>query len=159
MSATACLKSFCRDPLVNSEYVYDRTATMWMTFLFGTVEHDVAPDVDDENLPASQSVQEVADDNTEYLPAVQSLQMVEPMPEPYLPASQSVQEVALVTALPPPDEIHIALKPLVDVEPSDVNVTLRIPVDDLYTFDELRDDPECLRSSVRSDDPHAAVLH
>jgi len=132
---------------------------MWMTFLFGTVEHDVAPDVDDENLPASQSVQEVADDNTEYLPAVQSLQMVEPMPEPYLPASQSVQEVALVTALPPPDEIHIALKPLVDVEPSDVNVTLRIPVDDLYTFDELRDDPECFRSPVRSDDPHAAVLH
>ena len=76
-----------------------------------------------------------------------------------LPASQSVQEVALVTALPPPDEIHIPLKPLADAELSDVNVTLRIPVDDLYTFDELRDDPECLRSSVRSDDPHAAVLH
>ena len=94
-----------------------------------------------------------------YLPAAQSVQMVEPMPGPYLPASQSVQEVALVTALPPPDEIHIPLKPLADVELSDVNVTLRIPVDDLYTFDELRDDPECLRSSVRSDDPHAAVLH
>ena len=103
VSATACLKSFCRDPLVNSVYVYDRTATMWMTFLFGTVEHDVAPDVD--------------------------------------------------------DEIHIPLKPMADVPDSDVNVTLRIPVDDLYMFDELRDDPECFRSPVRSDDPHAAVLH
>ena len=47
-----------------------------------------------EVLPASQSVQEVADDDAEYLPAAQLAQMVELMPGPYLPASQSVQVVA-----------------------------------------------------------------
>ena len=37
----------------------------------------------------------------------------------------------------------------------DVNVTLRKPVDEVYTLDEYTDDPESL--AMRSVDSHAAV--
>jgi hypothetical protein len=50
---------------------------------------------------------------------------------------------------------HSAVKPLPTVLLSDVNVTLRKPVDELYTLDELTDDPESL--PMRSVDSHAAV--
>ena len=50
---------------------------------------------------------------------------------------------------------HVAVKPLRVPLPSDVNLTLRKPVDELYTLDELTDDPESL--PMRSVDSHAAV--
>ena len=50
---------------------------------------------------------------------------------------------------------HSAVKPLRTSELSDVNVTLRKPVDELYTLDELTDDPESL--PMRSVDSHVAV--
>ena len=48
-----------------------------------------------------------------------------------------------------PDDDHDPVKPLPVLEPSDVNVTFRNPVDEVYTLDELRD-PECL--IMRCDD-------
>ena len=51
---------------------------------------------------------------------------------------------------------HVPVKPLLVPAELDRNVTLRNPVDELYTLDELRD-PECHR--MRSDNPHAAVSH
>jgi hypothetical protein len=57
--------------------------------------------------------------------------------------------------VPPPCTDHSAVKPLPTVLLSDVNVTLRKPVDELYTLDELTDDPESL--PMRSVDSHAAV--
>ena len=54
---------------------------------------------------------------------------------------------------------HVPVKPLLVPAELDRNVTLRNPVDELYTLDELRD-PECgHRMILRSDDPHAAVSH
>ena len=50
---------------------------------------------------------------------------------------------------------HSAVKPLRVLTLSDVNVTLRKPVDELYTLDELTDDPESL--PMRSVDSHVAV--
>ena len=50
---------------------------------------------------------------------------------------------------------HSAVKPLRVIQLLDVNVTLRKPVDELYTVDELTDDPESL--PMRSVDSHAAV--
>ena len=44
-------------------------------------------------------------------------------------------------------------------EPSDVNVTLRKPVDELYSSDELTDDPESLAMRSVESDSHAAVSH
>ena len=49
---------------------------------------------------------------------------------------------------------HSAVKPLRVLELSDVNVTLRKPVDELYTLDELTDDESL---PMRSVDSHAAV--
>ena len=49
---------------------------------------------------------------------------------------------------------HSAVKPLRVLELSDVNVTLRKPVDELYTLDGLRV-PACLRISDESS--HVAV--
>ena len=60
------------------------------------------------------------------------------------PAGQGWQKLGPVC-----DTDHVPVKPLRVTEPSDVNVTLRNPVDELYTLDELRD-PECLR--MRCDD-------
>ena len=75
-----------------------------------------------------------------------------PIVDEYLPAAQSRQTVA-------PEIDHVPVKPLRVPEESDVNVTLRNPVDELYLSDELTDDPESL--AMRSVEPveHAAVSH
>ena len=66
--------------------------------------------------------------------------------EEYLPAKQSVHAVD-----PCHKDDHVPVKPLRVPTPSDVNVTLRNPVDELYTLDEIElRDPECHR--MRCDD-------
>jgi hypothetical protein len=52
--------------------------------------------------------------------------------------------------------LHVPVKPLLVAELSDVNVTLRDPVTELYTLDELRD-PDCLK--ICSGEEHEASLH
>ena len=68
-----------------------------------------------------------------------------PTAEEYLPAKQSVHGVD-----PYHKDDHVPVKPLRVTEPSDVNVTLRNPVDEVYTLDEPRD-PECLRIRCDND--------
>ena len=53
---------------------------------------------------------------------------------------------------------HIPMKPLLVPEESDVNVTWRKPVDELYTLDEPYD-PESLAMRSVESDSHAAVSH
>jgi hypothetical protein len=64
----------------------------------------------------------------------------------YVPAKQFAHAIAPDST---PDDDHDPVKPLRVPVQSDVNVTLRNPVDEVYTLDELRD-PECLR--MRCDD-------
>ena len=52
--------------------------------------------------------------------------------------------------------LQVPVNPLLTTEPSDVNVTLRNPVTELYTLDELRD-PDCLK--ICSGEEHEASLH
>ena len=54
---------------------------------------------------------------------------------------------------------HVPVKPLRVPEESDVNVTLRKPVDERYSSDELTDDPESLAMRSVESDSHAAVSH
>ena len=96
-----------------------------------------------EYLPAPQSRHDDAAVAVEYLPAPQSRHDDDDAAE-YLPAKQSVH-----AADPYHKDDHVPVKPLRVREPSDVNVTLRNPVDEVYTLDEPRD-PECLR--IRCDD-------
>ena len=66
----------------------------------------------------------------------------------YVPAKQFAHAIA-PDSTDSADDDHDPVKPLRVALPSDVNVTLRNPVDEVYTLDELRD-PECLR--MRCDD-------
>ena len=117
----------------------------------------------EEYSPATHTVH-VDEELAEYLPATHVVHADEGLAE-YVPAKQFAHTLApdgdtsshgTVTC----DDFsndHVPVKPLRVTEPSDVNVTLRNPVDELYTLDGLRDPPPYLR--MRSDDPHAAVSH
>ena len=63
-----------------------------------------------------------------------------------MPATQSVQAEAVDD---PPVASHLPLKPCSVADPSDVNVTFRYPVVELYTVEELTD-PESV--AMRCDD-------
>jgi hypothetical protein len=97
-------------------------------------------------LPAGHAMQ-ANEALVEYSPATHTAHVDDDAAE-YVPAKQFTHVVAPDAADSNTDD-HDPVKPLRVREPSDVNVTLRNPVDEVYTLDELRD-PECLR--MRCDD-------
>ena len=78
-----------------------------------------------------------------------------PMAAEYVPLLQLVHPDA-----PRAEMIdHVPVKPLEECQRSDVKVTLRNPVDELYSSDKLTDDPESRLISSPPPGSHAAVSH
>ena len=85
------------------------------------------------NVPTSHAVQSVSPSPAVYLPEGHTVHVavaaeVDPA-GPNLPAEHMV---------PVHDNDHLPVKPLREVPPSEVNVTLTNQVDDVYTLEELR---------------------
>ena len=114
---------------------------VWLLYLPAAHRAQVPPLGPDEPALHVQSSAESLPDG-EFARAGQLEHVDEELAE-YVPAKQFAH------AIGPDSTDHDPVKPLRVALPSDVNLTLRNPVDEVYTLDELRD-PECLR--MRCDD-------
>ena len=118
-----------------------------------------------ENLPAAQAEQVLAPTESENLPVVQSVQPEAAVPE-NLPAAHSEQVVApteedlpAVQSVHSPVTLQAAVKPARTPDSSDVKVTWRTPVVDVYILllSAGSREPDRLLSSVCGE--HEAESH